>query len=195
MSTKQVEIYYNFRSPYCYLASKRMFDVLEKYDIDILWRPFSGWDGRSEPQRQKSKLRVVRQDVKRFCTRMEIPFTPPPMHTDGTNAGLVSMLAEEQGKLGAWVKAVMHAEWGEGQDIGDQAVLIAVGESIGLSAAQVIDALGNAQYQEQMAQHWQQAQEAGVFGVPTFVVGEELFWGNDRLDFLADYLGELGLGK
>ena len=43
--------------------------------------------------------------------------------------------------------------------------------------------------------HWQQAQTAGVFGVPTFLVGEEIFWGNDRIDFLAEHLTELGAAR
>lgn len=192
MSRQQVEIYFNFRSPYCYLASKHMFQALEPFDVELLWRPFSGWDGRSAPDRQKSKLRVVRQDVKRFCTRLNIPFNPPPMHTDGTLAGRVSLLAEERGLLAQWVAAVMHTEWGEGRDIGDPAVLADVGAQVGLSPEEVQGAIDSEQYQARLETHWQQAQDAGVFGVPTFVVGEELFWGNDRIDFLAEYLQQTG---
>lgn len=192
MSRQLVEIYFNFRSPYCYLASKHMFQTLAQFDVELSWRPFSGWDGRSAPDRQKSKLRVVRQDVKRFCARMNIPFNPPPMHTDGTLAGRVSLLAEERGLLSEWVAAVMHAEWGEGRDIGDPAVLAELGVQVGLSAQEVQGAIDSESYQTRLETHWQQAQEAGVFGVPTFVVGEELFWGNDRIDFLAEYLQQQG---
>lgn len=191
----QVQVFFNFRSPYCYLASKTMFDVLGRFDCELLWRPLGGWDGRSSPERAKGKLPIARQDVRRWCRRMGIAFNPPPVTTDPTRAGAGSLLAEQHGRLREYVLAVMHAEWGEGRDIGDLDVLREAGRRAGLDPDALAQAADDPANLTRLTEHWQQAQAVGVFGVPSFVVGEEVFWGNDRLDFLAEHLTELGAAR
>lgn len=190
-----VTVFFNFRSPYCYLASKSMFDVLDRFDCHFEWRPLGGWDGRSSPERAKGKLPIARQDVRRWCRRLGIPFSPPPLTTDPTRAGAGSLLAEQQGRLREYVVAVMHAEWGEGRDIGQIDVLQDAGRRAGLDPAALTTAVDDPALLARLGEHMQQAQAVGVFGVPSFVVGEEVFWGNDRLDFLAEHLVELGAAR
>ena len=187
-----ITVFFNFRSPYCYLASKSMFDVLDRFDCHFEWRPLGGWDGRSSPERARGKLPIARQDVRRWCRRLGIPFSPPPLTTDPTRAGAGSLLAEQRGRLREYVVKVMHAEWGEGRDIGDIDVLTDAGRRAGLDPAALARAADDPALLARLADHMQQAQMLGVFGVPSFVVGEEIFWGNDRLDFLAEHLSELG---
>ena len=74
-----VKLYFNFRSPYCYLASKRMFDVLWVSDVRVIWRPLGGWKGRSPPERAAYKLPIARQDVARWCKRIQR--MPMPAHS------------------------------------------------------------------------------------------------------------------
>ena len=80
-----VKFYFNFRSPYCYLLSKRVFGLDAEFNINWIWRPLGGWDGRSKPDRVAKKLPLVRQDVARWCARLGIPMNPPPKTTDPTN--------------------------------------------------------------------------------------------------------------
>lgn len=190
-----LEIFFNFRSPYCYLASKRMFDLLQQFDVQLLWQPLAGWSGRSAPERQKSKLAVVRQDVKRFCRKLDIPFTPPPMNTDGTLAALGSLAAEQAGLLQEYVTSVMHKEWGEGCDIGDIEVLYRVADEIGLGRNLLDQAIADPANEAMLNNNWQIAQDKGAFGVPTFIFGDEIFWGNDRIDFVSDLLREKGFTR
>ncbi len=190
-----VTVFFNFRSPYCYLASKSMFGILDRFDCHFEWRPLGGWDGRSSPERAKGKLPIARQDVRRWCRRLGIPFSPPPLTTDPTRAGAGSLLAEQQGCLREYVVAVMHAEWGEGRDIGQIEVLQDAGRRAGLDPAALTAAVDDPALRARLGEHMQQAQAVGVFGVPSFVVGEEIFWGNDRLDFLAEHLAELGAAR
>lgn len=190
-----ITVFFNFRSPYCYLASKSMFDILDHFDCHFEWRPLGGWEGRSSPERAKGKLPIARQDVRRWCRRLGIPFNPPPVTTDPTRAGAGSLLAERQGRLREYVVEVMHAEWGEGRDIGQIEVLQDAGRRAGLDPAALTAAVDDPALLARLSEHWQQAQTVGVFGVPSFVVGEEVFWGNDRLDFLAEHLTELGAAR
>ena len=189
--TIEVKVYFNFRSPYCYLASKRMFDVLDVPDVRIVWRPLGGWKGRSPPERAAYKLPIARQDVARWCKRLKIPFVPPPKDTEPTRAGAGSFLAEKMGLLRPYVVEVMREEWEFGQDIGQTEPLLRAAARAGLPADPFIQAVDDPANRQALADSEAQAAADGAFGVPTFVVGTEVFWGNDRLDFLAEHLDEL----
>ena len=195
MSPTSVKIFFNFRSPYCYLVSHSLFERLAAFDITLEWRSLGGWDGRSPPDRAKVKVPLTRQDVRRWCRRLDVPFNPPPITTDPTPAALVCCAAEAAGLLEAYVKHVMWAEWAEGQDIGDTTVLESIAEAIGMERGQVSAALEDASFSTRVQDNWSEATGLGVIGVPTFVVGEEIFWGNDRVDFLEEHLAELGLKR
>lgn len=194
-ASNELCVYFNLRSPYCYLASKRMFDVFDRFTVEVSWKPLGGWDGRSPPERAQGKLPIARQDVSRWAARLGIPFTPPPKDTDPTNAALVSLAAEKAGMLREFVIEVMRAEWGRGEDIGQPEVLRRVCETIGIGAAAVDPALADPAGAAALERNWQDAQTDGVIGVPSFVIGSEIFWGNDRLDFLSDHLTALRLAR
>ena len=180
--------FFNFRSPYCYLASIKMWAIEDDHGGRIVMRPLGGWAGRSAPERAKKKLPISRQDVRRWARRMQIPITPPPVTTDPTSAARVALLAIEQGKLRPYTVAVMHAEWAQGLDIGDPEVLVAAAVSAGLEAADVRAAMDDPARQAVLDLNAASADELGIFGVPTFVVGDEIFWGQDRLDFVTEHL-------
>lgn len=190
-----VTVFFNFRSPYCYLASKTMFSLFDDFHAELVWRPLGGWAGRSPPDRARKKRPIARQDVARFARRMGIPLNPPPADTDPTPAGAASLLAQSRGVLRPYVEEVMRAEWAEGRDIGDLEVLAAVAGRIGLDRAALLDAARSPQRQAQLDRNWESAERWGVFGVPTFVIGDEIFWGQDRLDFVREHLRELRLAR
>jgi len=191
----EINLFFNFRSPYCYLASKRMFAIFEDYHTKMIWKPFGGWAGRSAPERAKIKIPLVRQDVSRHCRQMGIPFVPPPIDTDPSLAGAISLVAEEEGLLQPFVVEVMRKEWAEGRNIGELEVLLEVGEEIGLGRGAISRACNNEALLKQMELNWAEAQVKGVFGVPTFVVDDQIFWGNDRIDCLRNHLHDLRLRK
>jgi len=191
----EISIFFNFRSPYCYLASKNMFSVFEEYHAKINWKPFGGWSGRSAPERARVKIPLVRQDVSRHARKLGIPFVPPPNDTDPTLAGAISLAAEQEGLLEDYVVELMRKEWAEGQDIGKIDVLLEVGEQIGLGQGLIKRAIENEDLIKIMEQNWKEAQEKGIFGVPTFAVEDQIFWGSDRIDCLKNHLHDLRLRK
>ena len=194
-SSVDVVVYFNFRSPYCYIASKTLFRIYDDFHTNMVWRPLGGWSGRSSPERAKVKVPLTRQDVRRITAKMGIPMNPPPISTDPTIAGAASLLAEERGLLREWIVEVMRAEWGRGRDIGDEQVLFEVGDSIGLDRPALQSAFSSTVYLKQLENNWTEAQELGLIGVPSFRVGEELFWGSDRIDYLLDHLNDLRLRR
>lgn len=190
-----VKLYFNFRSPYCYIASKTLFRIYDEFHADLVWRPLGGWSGRSSPERAKVKVPLTRQDVRRITAKMGIPMNPPPITTDPTIAGAASLLAEERGLLREWIVETMRAEWASGLDIGDEEVLFAVGESVGLDRQSLQAAFVNDAYLQQLEANWSEAQSLGLIGVPSFKVGEELFWGSDRIEYVLDHLSDLRLRR
>jgi len=190
-----VKVFFNFRSPYCYLASKRMFQIFDAFHARLIWRPLGGWDGRSPPERAKVKVPLVRQDVARFARRMGIPLNPPPKTTDPTKAGAGSLLAEEQGLLRPYIVEMMRAEWAEGADIGEEDVILTVGRKIGLDVGALREAIGDPVRYARLKANWEEARSLGVIGVPTFVIGDQIFWGNDRIEFVCEHLRELRLAR
>ncbi len=190
-----VKLFFNFRSPYCYIASKTLFAIYDDFHANLVWRPLGGWSGRSSPERAKVKIPLTRQDVRRITAKMGIPMNPPPISTEPTAAGAASLLAEERGLLRPWIVEVMRAEWAEAQDIGDHEVLLAVGEQVGLDADELRAAFTDPARLAQLDKNWEEAEELGLIGVPSFQVGEELFWGSDRIEYVLDHLRELRLRR
>ena len=121
---------------------------------------------------------------------MGIPIEPPPITTEPTKAGMGSLFAAEEGLLRPYVVEVMRAEWAYGKDIGQTEVLVEVAQKIGLGHKGLAEAVEDPARLKQLESYKAEADERGVIGVPTFVVGEEIFWGNDRIEFLEDHLRE-----
>lgn len=192
---KPVFVYFHFRSPYCYLAAKTLWAVLDEFHTRLEWRPLGGWHGRSPPERAKVKVPISRQDVARHCRRMGIPFVPPPVSTDATLAGVGSLYAERAGLLRPYVVEMTRAAWGAGLDIGLAEVRRAVVSDLGLDVAEYEDFVRDPAALAELDRHWEEGQQKGIFGVPSFVIDDQIFWGNDRLDFVAEYLAELRLAR
>lgn len=188
-----VKLYFNFRSPYCYIASKTLFSLFDDFHTNLVWRPLGGWTGRSSPDRAKVKVPLTRQDVSRITRKMGIPMNPPPISTEPTKAGAGSLLAESKNLLRPYLVEMMRAEWAYGKDIGETDVILEVGESVGLDRDELAEAIMAPENLAQLERNWTEAQELGVIGVPTFVIGEEIFWGSDRIEFVRDYLRDARL--
>ena len=172
-----------------------MWQIVDDYHTNLIWRPLGGWDGRSPPERAKVKVPLTRQDIARWARRMGIPLNPPPLTTDPSKAGAGSLLAEEKGVLRAYVTEVMRAEWAKGLDIGQDDVLLDVGESVGLERQELANAIESKENHDRLADHKNEASDLGVIGVPTFVIDDQIFWGNDRLEFVLEHLTELRLKR
>ena len=191
-----VHLFWNFRSPYAYLASTRLWFLFDDFHTNLVFHPLPGWNGRSAPERAKKKIPLTRQDVGRHARRYGIPLNPPPITTDPTRAAACALVAMAHGKTREWVVETMATEWADGQDIGQIDVLRGIAERIGVPPDEVeAPADDPSVHKVLQEEHVALKDQLGVMGVPTFVIGEEIFWGNDRIDFVAEPLTELRLRK
>jgi len=88
-----------------------------------------------------------------------------------------------------YVEAIFHAMWAEPRNLGEPAEIAAVLRQAGFDADSFLALVNDPAVKEQLKKNTEEAVARGVFGAPTFFVGDEMFWGQDRLDFVAEALG------
>ncbi|HUL58036.1 MAG TPA: 2-hydroxychromene-2-carboxylate isomerase [Anaeromyxobacteraceae bacterium] len=188
----ELEFFYDFVSPYSYLASTRVAALAERQAANLRWRPFLlggvfKATGNRAPIEVEAKGRHMWIDLQRWAKRLGVPLVRPDPFPVASILALRSALeAERQGKLVPFTHAVYRAYWGEGRDISQPDLLAQLAASVGLDGPAVVAAAP--QHKEALARQTQDAVDRGAFGAPTFFVGGEMFVGNDRLELVEDAL-------
>ena len=187
---QKIEIWFEFASTYSYLTVSRAAPLLEAASVPFAWKPFllgpifkaKGWD-TSPFNLDKAKGNYMWRDVARRAERFGLPFQRPPifpMHT--VQAARIMTAALEQPWCGAFAQAVFTAEFARGEDISDPAVLTRALETCKVDPAPWLDAAQSDETKAALRARTDEAAALGLFGAPSFRVGEELFWGDDRLE-------------
>jgi 2-hydroxychromene-2-carboxylate isomerase len=191
--TAPVEFYFDYSSPFAYLAIARAEAELGP---GLLWRPillgglFRSIGTADVPLFVQSpeKRRHTMQDLDRQAARAGLPFRFPEQFPVRTVLPLRVTLAA--GSPPALVRALALALWGEGRDISDPATVAAIADEVGLDGAALVQQAETPALKAALVERTAAAEAAGVFGVPTFVVhtperGPQLYWGADRLTLAA----------
>ena len=147
--------------------------------------------GNHSPATIPAKGPYVFTDLARFARRYAVPLhhNPDfPINTLLLMRGATGMQMHEPARFRAYVDAVFHAMWVEPRNLNDPATVGVVLQEAGFDAAKLL-ALANAQdVKDQLKATTQEAVQRGVFGAPTMFVGDQMFWGQDRLDFVREAL-------
>ncbi len=187
-----LEFFYDFVSPYSYLASTRVEAIAARTGATLRWRPFVlggvfKATGNRAPIENPAKARQMLLDLGRWSRRLGVPLHFPEVFPFNPILSLrTALAAEAAGKLVPATHAIYKARWASARDIADPAVLAAVLTEAGLDGAALVAAAPN--YKEALMKQTQEAVDRGAYGAPLFFVGEELFLGNDRLDFVEEAL-------
>lgn len=195
----QIQYYFAPQSPWTYLGHERFcaMALAAGAQVEVLptdyGRVFPQSGGLPLPKRapQRQAYRLV--ELQRFSSHLKLPLTLHPRHfpvaADPSARLIVATdLADGGGAALRLTSAVLRAVWVQERDIADAATLAALLAEQGLPAERLQEA-ASAAVQARYEANTQRAIDAGVFGAPTYVVDGELFWGQDRLDFLARRLG------
>ena len=187
-----LEFFYDFVSPYSYLAATRVEAEGAKVGGAVRFRPFLlggvfNASGNRAPLETPVKFRHLATDCNRWARRLGVPFAWPAKFPVLTVLPLrAAFAAEKLGKLVPYSHAMFRACWAEGRDISDASVVEDVATKAGLPGAALIAEAPN--HKEALKAQTQEAVDRGSFGAPTFFVGQEMFIGNDRLDFAIEAL-------
>ena len=195
---RRVRLYFDFVSPYSYLALTQIEAFGAEHGIDWELRPvvygvLLDATGLVGPAEVDIKRRYTFHDIRRSARLMGVSLVGPPAHPFRSLEALRAVcLFDDDPAVVSLAVALAHACWGAGGDLTDLAVVAAAIEAAGLDSGDLGERLGSPEVKESLRQFTAEALEAGVFGVPSFVWEGEIFWGHDRLSHLALRLsGEL----
>ena len=179
--------YFDFVSPFSYLQARMMPRFAGKAEIAMVPVLFAGllnhWKNVG-PAEFPEKRRWTYRHCTWNARRLGIPFRFPPRHPFNPLKPL--RLAIALGAKPEIVQAIFAFIWAEGRDPADAAEWKALGAKLGVADADA--ATDKPEVKDKLRANTEKAIAAGVFGVPSFVVGKEVFWGVDATDFVLDYL-------
>lgn len=185
-----MEFWFEFASTYSYPAAMRVEAAARQADVDVDWRPFllgpifraQGWSD-SPFNLLEAKGRYMWRDLERICADLAIPFRRPSQFPrNGLLAARVACAADGEAWLPEFVRRVYRANFAEDRDISQPAVVLACMEGLAADPSAALAAAYEDEVKAALRRNNERATARAIFGAPTFVVGGELFWGNDRLE-------------
>lgn len=191
---KQVEFFYDFTSPTAYLAWTRLPAIAQRTGAKIVYRPmFLGGvmqtTGNRPPGMVAAKGAWMQADLERWARRFNTPFARNPHFPMMTL--MVQRAAQEwvtRPDFDKYLAAIFNAAWQDQKNIADKDTLAAIVSEAGFSASDFFAAAENPANKEKLKATTDEAVARGVFGAPTFFVGDEMHFGQDRLDFVEEAL-------
>ena len=185
-----VEFWYEFASTYSYPAAMRVEGLARDAGVALRWRPFllgpifaaQGWTD-SPFNLYPAKGRYMWRDLERICTAQDLPLKLPPARfpQNGLKAARLA-LALGDPRIADFTRAVYTANFATQMDISDDAVLAGILTRLDIEADTTFAAAHTPDNKARLKAQTDEALSRGIFGAPSFTVGDELFWGNDRLE-------------
>ena len=186
----EIEFWYDLASTYSYLSASRIERLAGEAGVTVVWRPFllgpifaaQGWT-TSVFNIYPAKGAHMWRDMERLAARYGLPFRrPTAMPRNSLLAVRVATLAKREGWCPAFTIAAFRANFEEDRDIASPAVVGDIVAAVGKNPDLVLAQASAPENKDRLRARVDEAQRRGVFGAPTFFVGDELFWGNDRLE-------------
>jgi len=190
MGKNSFEFWFDFASTYSYLSVYRIENLAQQSGIAIDWKPFllgpffnsQGWD-TSPFNIYKAKGDYMWRDIERNCEKFGIPFTKPSeFPRNGLLAARVAIAFDNEKWVSEFTRLVFRANFSEDKDISDKNEIASLLNSLGQNPLSVLDLAKAQENKDKLRKQTQLASDKGIFGAPTFVIGDEIFWGNDRLE-------------
>ncbi len=201
MNDKTIDFYFWLNSDWAYLGADRLQGIADKYNVTINYKPvdlpdvYARTGGMLLHQRSPERQAYRVAELKRWCRKLGIHINPQPRYMC-PNADLASCMviaASQDGiDITALYKAILRAEWCEDQDISSDITLIDIANKQGLDGQALVNQARTPQILSLYRQYTDEAVGCGVFGSPSYVFQDELFWGQDRLDMLEEAIQRTG---
>ena len=196
MARKQVEFYFDVGSPAAYLAWTQMPRLAAETGAEVVYRPFLlggvfQATANKSPMEVPAKGRYMVGDLERYARRYGVPFRHNPhfpINTLTLMRGALGLQMREPDRLRPYGDAVFRAIWVDQQNMNDPATVGGVLQAAGFDPQQLLALTADPEVKERLKTVTQEAVARGAFGAPTFFVGDALFWGQDRIDFVKEAL-------
>jgi 2-hydroxychromene-2-carboxylate isomerase len=193
---KAVEFYFDVGSPAAYLAWTQLPKIVAEARSEIEYRPmllggvFQATGNRS-PMEVPAKGQYMQDDLQRFARRYGVPFRHNPFFPINTLTlmrGALGLQVRQPDRMVPYVDAVFRAMWVDGRNMNDALAVTQVLQQAGFDPEKLLALASDPAVKDQLKVVTQEAVARGVFGAPTFFVANQMFWGQDRLDFVKEAL-------
>jgi len=191
-----IDFYLDFISPFGYLANHRLKEILAGFPhvqvrhhaIDLPRVKLAAGNNGPTNRQIPPKIRYLTEDLGRWAKLYGMPMVESLAGPDTSTLNKGLYLAIDQGQAQRYVDAAWNAMWGAGIDPATAESRAFVSQAMGWEADTLADFSASGQAQDIYERENVAAIEKGIFGVPIFMIGDEMWWGNDRLDFVERYL-------
>lgn len=186
----RVEFWYEFASTYSYLSAMRIEALAKEAGAEVIWKPFvlgpifsaQGWN-TSPFNIYPAKGKYMVREMERLTKQRGLPFKmPTPFPQNSLHAARLAIIGHDEGWGPAFTRAVYSAQFAEGANISSRDTLADILKSLRLNAPALLARMEDPHVKQRLRQQTEEAQELGIFGAPSFLAGNELFWGDDRLE-------------
>jgi 2-hydroxychromene-2-carboxylate isomerase len=194
----EIEFWFEFASNYSYLSVMRIEDAARQCGVRIVWKPFLlgpifrdlGFE-TSPFVLQKEKGAYVWRDMARQCRKYGLGWVQPSTFPRlGVLPARIALLGAERPWIGDFCRQVMELNFALDKDINQPDRIAGILTELGLPAAEILDQVQAEPAKKLLRVQTDAARARGVFGAPTFFVGTEMFWGNDRLEDALAFAAE-----
>ena len=188
-----ITYHFTLNSPWSYLGDARLAKIAARHGAKVMHKPtnfglvFPETGGLPLPKRAPARQAYRLQELERWPAYLGIPLIKQPDNfpsNERNGIGIVIAAINQGLDVTHLVNAIMTALWAEDRNIGDEATLIGIAEAQGFDGQGLFEAGQKNTIKAQWLQNSKDALAKGVFGAPTYGLGEQLFWGQDRLEFL-----------
>jgi len=193
----RLEYFFDYVSPFTYLADSQLPALIARTGAELVYRPFllggvMKASGNAPPFTVPNKGRYTGSDVNRWAARYGLEMTPNPHFPVNTvlpmRAAVAVLDGGDEAAFRLYHQAAFRAMWSEGANLADEAVVRDLLTKSGCDGDAVIARCAAPEIKNALRANTDEAVERGAFGAPSFFVGDELFFGNDRLDFVEEAL-------
>jgi 2-hydroxychromene-2-carboxylate isomerase len=201
--TDKIEVFYSFQSPYSYLAMDPLYDIQEKYNVELLWQPFSAKaSGNPVPQQGilPDKLSYLFEDTRRIAAdrglSITYPESWPEVEFDPGRITRGALIANDMGVLLEYNIKVFNKWWGLGEDPNQDTFMNELCDDLDIDLGDFLSKVSSSDTRERVKGIYKRGRKLGVFDTPTVVFenGERLV-GYDKIAYLAQKLDKMGLRK
>ena len=186
----KLEFWFDFASTYSYLSALHITNKAGKAGVAVVWHPFllgpifgsQGWTTSPFNIFEAKGINMWR-DMERQCIALNLPLVrPDPFPQNSLSAARVAVAGSDEPWLADFCVSVFKAQFAEGKNISEETILRQSLASVGADSEYWLEKIKTPAIKDALKLRTENAQNLDIFGAPSFIVGDELFWGNDRLD-------------
>ena len=197
----KIEYYYSVTSPFAYLGAIRFKKLIEKYKVDVIEKPFDlvgnifpNTGGLPIPKRHPARQKYRLLELKRVANKLGLPINKQPKFFPPKDPHLPAKFVIASNKIGNKLNfgyECLKYLWYLEKDISDYKSLQDICKNLNLNFCEIKNIALSDAVKLEYEKNSNEAIDKGVFGAPSYVLNNEIFWGQDRLDYLEDALKKL----